>query len=228
MNIYKDLRACFGDFGATLTTALIPRRIMTMNDEPIKRGPGRPRKTEEEKRATLELKRARERETQKIGASSFGNELVSPGDNSRYLAHAMVVMEQPPIDISNPQEVDARIKWYFGHCVNSDMKPTVNGMCNALGIHRDTLHTWRTGERRKSTHQEIVLKAYRLLEELWEDYMLNGKVNPVSGIFLAKNMFYGYSDKQELVLTPNQGSIPEAVDAATLEAKYAELPDSED
>jgi hypothetical protein len=57
--------------------------------------------------------------------------------------------------------------------------------------------------------------------------MLNGKVNPVSGIFLAKNMFYGYSDRQELVLTPNQGGI-DSVDAATIEAKYAELPDYED
>lgn len=198
------------------------------NDNYEKRGRGRPRKTEEEKAQTKALYRQRQKDAEKIGASSFGNELVSPGDNSRYLAHAMTIMEQPPIDISNPKEVEARIQWYFGHCVNNDMKPTVNGMCNSLGIHRDTLHTWRTGEHRKGTHQAIVLKAYRLLEELWEDYMLNGKVNPVSGIFIAKNMFAGYSDKQEFVLTPNQTAIPEAVDAATIEAKYAELPDYED
>jgi hypothetical protein len=65
------------------------------------------------------------------------------------------------------------------------------------------------------------------LEELWEDYMLNGKVNPVAGIFLGKNLFQ-YRDQQEYVLTPNHGGIPEAIDAATIEAKYAELPDSED
>lgn len=201
-----------------------------MNDETtVKRGRGRPRKTEEEKAQTKALYKQRQKEAAKIGASSFGNELVSPGDNAKYLAHAMTVMQQPPIDISDPVEVEERIQWYFGHCVNSDMKPTVNGMCNALGIHRDTLHSWRVGDRRKgSGHQEVVLRAYRLLEELWEDYMLNGKVNPVSGIFLAKNMFPGYSDKQEFVLTPNQGSVPEAVDVATIEAKYAELPDSED
>lgn len=35
-----------------------------------------------------------------------------------------------------------------------------------------------------------------------EDYMLNGKINPVSGIFLMKNNF-GYTDKSEVVLTPN-------------------------
>ena len=219
-----------------------------MNDETVKRGPGRPRKnppapldapeqkrgrgrppkTPEEKARTKELYEQRKKESAMVGSSSYGNELVSPGDNTKYLAHAMTVMEQPPINVADPREVEGRIKWYFGLCANNDIKPTVNGMCNALGIHRDTLHTWRTGEHRKGTHQEIVLRAYRLLEELWEDYMLNGKVNPVSGIFLAKNMFYGYSDKQELVLTPNQGGIPDAVDVATIEAKYAELPDSED
>lgn len=216
-----------------------------MNDEPNKRGPGRPRKnnpdpepttpsrgrgrprkTEEEKQRTLELAKERKRLKEELGVSTLGNEL-SPGDNARFLDHAMTIMKQPPIDITNPREVEARIEWYFGHCVNGDMKPTVSGMCNAIGIHRDTLHTWKTGEARRGTHQEVVLRAYRVLEELWEDYMLNGKVNPVAGIFLGKNLFQ-YRDQQEYVLTPNQGNIPEAIDAATIEAKYAELPDCED
>lgn len=213
-----------------------------MNDETVKRGPGRPRKetpepaepkrrgrppkTPEEKAETKALHRRRWDEKTQLGISTFGSDL-NAGDNARYLAHAMVIMEQPPIDRSNPQEVEDRIKWYFQHCVNSDMKPTVSGMCNAIGIHRDTLHTWKTGEARKGTHQEVVLRAYRVLEELWEDYMLNGKVNPVAGIFLGKNLFQ-YRDQQEYVVTPNTGSVPEALDAATLEEKYAELPDYED
>lgn len=43
------------------------------------------------------------------------------------------------------------------------------------------------------------------MENLWENYMQNGKINPVSGIFLAKNNF-GYQDKTEYVLTPNTNS----------------------
>ena len=38
---------------------------------------------------------------------------------------------------------------------------------------------------------------------MWETYMNSGKVNPVAGIFLGKNN-YGYQDKTEYVLTPNQ------------------------
>ena len=149
---------------------------------------------------------------------------VEPGDNSKYLRHALTTLNMPPIDIADAKQVEERLFWYFNHCADSDMKPTVNGMCNALGIHRDTLHTWRTGEHRSGSHQEVVLKAYRLLEELWEDYMMNGKINPVSGIFLSKNLFVGYSDKQEFVLTPNKNEI-DPVDTATIEAKYAELPE---
>jgi hypothetical protein len=61
-----------------------------------------------------------------------------------------------------------------------------------------------------------------MLEALWEDYMMNGKINPVSGIFLGKNNF-GYQDKQEYVVTPNTNAISE-VDIKAIEDKYSELP----
>lgn len=197
----------------------------TMEETTVKRGRGRPPLSPEEKK-----QRAEERKLNPVPATKgFGAlQNMEPGDNSKYLTHALAIMDQPPIDTSDPVQVEQRIHWYFEHCVSNDMKPTVNGMCNALGIHRDTLFCWKTGEYRKGTHQEVVLKAYRVLEELWENYMLNGKINPVAGIYLSKNLFPGYSDKQEFVLTPNQNGIPDAMDASTLEAKYAELPDSED
>ena len=40
------------------------------------------------------------------------------------------------------------------------------------------------------------------MENLWENYMQSGKLNPVTGIFLAKNNF-GYRDQTETVITPN-------------------------
>lgn len=159
--------------------------------------------------------------------NKFGEEHIEPGDNSRYLAHAMMIRELPKIDISDPVQVENRINDYLMLCFENDMKPTVKGLCNALGsISRNTLWAWRTGQHRKGTHEEIILRAYDLLEEMWENYMQNGKINPVAGIFLGKNNF-GYQDKQEMVLTPNTG-MPENVDVAAIEAKYAELPDVED
>lgn len=146
-----------------------------------------------------------------------------PGDNTKYLNHAMQIMSLPPIDKRDPEQVRARIGEYFTICAANDMKPTVKGFLNALKMPKTTLWEWKQGNVRAETHQAIILEAYDMLEALWEDYMQNGKINPVSGIFLGKNNF-GYTDKQEYVLTPNQTTIPE-VDAKLLEDKYSELPE---
>lgn len=148
---------------------------------------------------------------------------VEPGDNSKYLRHALTTLNLPPIDISDEKQVEERIQWYFSHCIENDMKPTVKGLCNSIGISRNTIRTWYNEEYRGKTHSKVIRKAYDLLEELWEDYMLNGKINPVSGIFLGRNN-WGYQDKVDIVVTPNTNNV-EAADLATIEAKYAELPE---
>ena len=147
---------------------------------------------------------------------------VEVGDNSRFLRHALATKNMPPIDISDIKQVEERIVWYFNHCTSDDVKPTVSGFCNSLGITRQTLLNWKTGTYRADSHQAVIIQAYSILEEMWEHYMMNGKINPVSGIFLGKNNF-SYLDKQDIVVTPNVQN--EAVDVKTIEAKYAELPD---
>ena len=147
---------------------------------------------------------------------------VEPGDNSRFLKHTLEIRKMPPIDIADVTQVEERLTWYFNHCFEDDMKPTVTGFCNSLGISRVTLMNWKNGNYRRDTHQTVILEAYAFLEELWEHYMQNGKINPVSGIFLGKNNF-GYADKQDIVVTPNTQT--EAVDVKAIEEKYAELPD---
>lgn len=163
----------------------------------------------------------------RVDKINFGEEYVQPGDNSKYLRHAMAVRDMLPIDIKDPDAVEYRIDEYFTLCADHEMKPTVTGLCNALGITKETLRSWKAGDTRQGTHQSVILEAYRLLEELWEAYMMNGKINPVSGIFLGKNMFPGYYDKQEFVLTPNQPEIT-PTDVVEIAAKYEELPTIDD
>ena len=148
---------------------------------------------------------------------------VEPGDNTKFLTHAMRVRALPRIDTSDPVQVENRITEYFTMCAVDDIKPTVKGFLNALRVAKSTLWEWKNGGYRADTHQAIIIEAYDMLEALWEDYMMNGKINPVSGIFLGKNNF-GYSDKQELVVTPNAKGVEE-VDPTVIEAKYAELPE---
>ena len=190
---------------------------------PVKRGRGRPPKSATTELTTSEETKPVKKSRNRPDLANFGQEHIQPGDNSKYIRHALATLNLPPIDIANPQQVEERIEWYFGHCIDQDMKPTVMGMCNALGISRNTLRTWYNEDFRATTHAPIVKRAYALLEELWEDYMLNGKINPVSGIFLGKNA-WNYADKQEVVLTPNTG-LPSDADVATIAAKYDELPE---
>lgn len=186
-------------------------------EEQKKRGRGRPPLTEEEKQ-----ERAWKKENGIPIQQPFDQRLVSPGDNAKFLAHALAIRQMPAIDTADPKQVEQRITEYFALCAQNDIKPTVKGFLNALRVSKTSLWEWRNGVHRAGTHQAIILEAYDMLEALWEDYMMNGKINPVSGIFLGKNNF-GYQDKQEYVLTPNK--MGEAVPVELIEAKYEELPE---
>ena len=125
-----------------------------------------------------------------------------PGENSRYVRYALASWDLPPIDISDPEQVKERIGQYFQFCVDNDRKPQIVGMCNWLGISRQTLNEWVNGVTRVSTHGDIVKRAYSMIEEMWMDNMQNGRTNPAAGIFLAKNWF-NYKDVADVVVTPN-------------------------
>lgn len=155
----------------------------------------------ENKELVEQGKAAVERKRKGPDPATFGAENAEPGDNSRYLRHALVSWDLPPIDISDPKQVENRIVDYFKYCIDNDRKPNMIGMANWLGVDRDTVKTWKNGEYRRTTHSAVIKKAVEILEELWVDYMQNGKMNPASGIFLGKNMF-GYKDTQDVVVTP--------------------------
>ena len=155
------------------------------------------------------------------GHINYGAENAKPGDNSRYLRYAMASWDLPPIDISDPKQVESRITEYFVHCIEKDRKPNMIGMANWLGVDRGTVRTWKNGEYRGTTHSTIIEKAVDVLEELWVDYMQNGKVNPACGIFIGKNMF-GYRDVQDVVVAP-KNAMGEIEDKDALLQKAAQL-----
>lgn len=154
------------------------------------------------------------------GLVTLGQEYVEPGDNSRYLRYALASWDLPPIDISDEKQVEQRIQEYFRYCTEEDRKPNLIGVANWLGIDRSTLNSWKRGEYRTATHSPLIQKVVGTLEEMWVDYMQNGKLNPASGIFLGKN-FFGYKDVQDVVVTPNN-PIGDAVQQQALEDKYLE------
>lgn len=159
----------------------------------------------------------------KKGKPRGGNNWLKPenmlsleeGDNTRFMTVQMALLNMTEIDMESEVEVQERLNEYFALYARYDMKPTVAGMAIALnGMSRQTLRAIAkdlpTGSAGYKTAlpqgvATLIKKAYFLLENLWETYMNSGKVNPVAGIFLGKNN-YGYQDKTEYVLTPNQQS----------------------
>jgi hypothetical protein len=136
--------------------------------------------------------------------------VTEPGDNAKYIGVSLQLFNMTKVDLHKPEDVQARLAEYFRIHTEADMKPTVVGMAMALGIDRRRLWEIRAGAK-LGGHTPIDLptltvdyikKAYDFMENLWENYMQNGKINPVSGIFLGKNNF-GYQDKTEYVVTPN-------------------------
>ena len=132
----------------------------------------------------------------------FGEENTEPGDNSRYLRYALVSWDLPPIDISDPKQVEHRIREYFQFCIDNDRKPNIKGLGNWLGVDDSTVRRWRTGEYREEEHRAVIKKAVDMLQEMWWDYGQNGKCNPASWIFIGKNAF-GMRDETQVVVTPN-------------------------
>lgn len=136
----------------------------------------------------------------------------TPSDNTNYLMQSLKIANLPMIDLHDPVQVQNRINEYFTIVAENGNKPTVAGLGLALnGMDRRRLWEIKTGIQSRGHDageslplevRDSIKKAYKIMEELWENYMQNGKINPVSGIFLGKNN-YGYVDKQDVVITPN-------------------------
>lgn len=151
--------------------------------------------------------------------SEFMSVQTNPGDNTKYLEHSMRMWKWPSVDMKDNGAVEARVLQYFQLCADDDMKPSVEGLALAFGVNRRTMTRWMTGDLRPKISPTIQ-KAYQLLNAQMADYMQNGKINPVSGIFLMKNNM-GYQDKQEVVLTPNN-PLGDETPVEELQQKYIE------
>ena len=157
-------------------------------------------------------------------AGDLGQE---PGDNTRIVQTSMKFFDMPRVDLKNPDAVRERLSEYFRIYGEADLKPTVAGMAMCLGINRRTL--WSIANDQPSGGNgykmilpeettDLVKKAYEILETSMENYANTGKINPVMAIFMMKNHF-GYQDKTEYVLTPNQQQASD-YDAEDIRKRY--------
>ena len=142
-----------------------------------------------------------------------------PDFMKRVLSHARQCQNLPRIDLSDAEAVRERVNLYFDLCMEHGVRPGVEGLCTALHTTRQTLSHWANGVKRSGSEQQQVVKdARQLLADLMEQYMLNGEINPVAGIFLASNQF-DY-DRNATVTVQTANAIGTGEDPARLAEKY--------
>lgn len=148
----------------------------------------------------------------KTGAMTPSADTQGPLSVSGLIRKNLEIAKLPNINLRDPEEVEARIVQYFEIEEAYGNKPTFAGMGIALnGMDRQTLYAIVTGNFNNTRGicanlpknvTDVIKKYHTILTQMWEEYMQNGKINPVSGIFLGKNN-YGYRDQVEHVVTPN-------------------------
>lgn len=182
---------------------------------------------EEAKAAALALA---EKESKKVRQRPDSTVQAEPGDNTKYINHNMMLYKLKPIAFETAEEVDERTAEYFAICSMNDMKPSVAGYALALGVSRKVLWEYVSGRIVKPDGVRNSLKrAYDFLNAQMEDYMQNGKIQTIAGIFLMKNSF-GYTDKQEIEVAAKQDaeSSPEELDMKYRDAIPATYTESND
>ena len=133
-------------------------------------------------------------------------DLTAPGENAKMLRYSVTLSELPQIDYENVDQVKQRIKDYYDITIQFDTKPAVACLALAFGFDRHTLFNVLNGKSSRIKAPEsirTIKAAYDIITSQYEQLMNNGKINPVSGIFLMKNNF-GYRDQTEYTITANQ------------------------
>lgn len=187
--------------------------------QPKKRG--RPKKAPGERAADLPetIRAAKQIEREEAG-QSWG--VTDNEGNKKYLDSIVDMWRLKSIDINDPAQVESRIQWYFQHCADKELKPSVAGLALALGVDRSTLHNWGTGNTRNNQpHFDMIKRARDFIIYGTEIYAQDGKMNPAIAIFLLKN-HGGYTDTQQITVEAKNNGI-DAPAVADVMQEYAEI-----
>lgn len=148
-----------------------------------------------------------------------------PGKNTKIASAMLEFMSWGEVDKSDVQAMEARFLRYIQYCAENDLKIGNQMAYLAVGISVDDAFNWTNGGLRTKEHSNFIKKVKKFCASYREASMGEGTLNPVTGIFWQKN-YDGLTDKQEVVLTPNN-PLGQVEDPEAIAEKYKQLPDDE-
>ena len=104
--------------------------------------------------------------------------------------------------VKDNEDAERRITKYIEECVDQGLHPLVEGLALCLGVTTKTLWEWETGvTKHPPVERNIIKRAKAYISNYDAQLVAEGKLNPVTYIFRAKN-YYGLKDQQDVVVTP--------------------------
>ena len=136
------------------------------------------------------------------GTENFPNVISPKADDVRRIGTNLLYWYKKP-KAKTDDEIQERLLEFFERCISNGEVMTVEKMALALGYDRKSLWAWETGgEGSTPTRRNLIKKAKELLASYDAEMVAEGKLNPVTYIFRAKN-YFGMRDQVEHVVTPN-------------------------
>lgn len=99
------------------------------------------------------------------------------------------------------EDMQRRLEEYFSDCMNKCRRPTLTGMAVALDVSYPTFLDW--SRNKQGPYFELLQRARTLVQDFEEQAALEGATNVIYSIFRDKSR-WGFVEKSEVVITPNQ------------------------
>lgn len=126
---------------------------------------------------------------------------------------------RPPA-FNNVDELNKDVSDFLNLCQKTTTIPTIMGLATWLGCSRDTLYAHANDPR--SPYSYTIKNFIDLCHLSLENGTIDGKVNPVTYIFMGKN-YFGLSDSKDIkVSATNDSSSPNAQETANALRKQLE------
>lgn len=110
-----------------------------------------------------------------------------------------------PYAFSNVVEFEKEVQEYFDLCTDKQVVPTVTSLALWLGCNRDTLYAHANNPN--SPFSGIVKNCINYLHSIMQNGTVDGKINPVTYIFISKND-YAMRDDKNITVSAQSNSSP--------------------
>lgn len=148
-------------------------------------------------------------------------------DNAELLTHVMQTFEiAKSVNTDDIDSLQNALLAYLQLCSQTNRRITNQGVYNALGVTRQTISLWATGQRHGNDprYRKFAETIKGICAQYREDMLVSGMINPVVGIWHQKN-YDGFRD-----YVPEEreasGVLAPATDPSEIAERYRHLLDT--